>query len=127
MKERADRIALFVDLENFVGFCLGIGLPIDLGPELSRLTELGKVAVRRSFGDIYKLPIPSDKKADLRKMLQNNLIQHEDIPHFNAFKNTSDIRLVIDALSTAYTNEDIDMVAVVASDRDYLPLFAKLR
>jgi uncharacterized LabA/DUF88 family protein len=127
MRERAERIALFVDLENFVGFCLGIGLPIDLGPELARLTELGKIAVRRSFGDIYKLPIPFDKKADLRKMLQNNLIQHEDIPHFNAFKNTSDIRLVIDALSTAYTNDDIDMVAVVASDRDYLPLFAKLR
>jgi uncharacterized LabA/DUF88 family protein len=126
IKERPDRIALFIDLENFVGFCLGLGLPIDLTPELNRLTELGKVTVRRSFGDIYKLPIPNEQKSELRKMLQRNLVQHEDIPYQNAFKNAADIRLVIDALTLAYTNEDIDMVAVVASDRDYLPLYAKL-
>ncbi len=126
VKERPDRIALFIDLENFVGFCLGLGLPIDLTPELNRLTELGKVTVRRSFGDIYKLPIPNEQKSELRKMLQRNLVQHEDIPYQNAFKNAADIRLVIDALTLAYTNEDIDMVAVVASDRDYLPLYAKL-
>jgi hypothetical protein len=59
-------------------------------------------------------------------MLQRNLVQHEDIPYQNAFKNAADIRLVIDALTLAYTNEDIEMVAVVASDRDYLPLYAKL-
>ena len=126
LKERPDRIALFIDLENFVGFCLGLGLPIDLTPELNRLTELGKVTVRRSFGDIYKLPIPSEQKSELRKMLQRNLVQHEDIPYQNAYKNAADIRLVIDALTLAYTNDDIDMVAVVASDRDYLPLYAKL-
>lgn len=126
-KDRVDRIALYVDLENFVGFCLALGLPLDLAPELSRLTELGKVTIRRSFGDIYKLPLNSTQKADLRRMLQQNLILHEDIPHYNAFKNTSDIRLVIEALSHAYTNDDIDTVAIVASDRDYLPLFAKLR
>ncbi len=127
MKGRPDRIALFIDLENFVGFCLGLGLPIDLAPELTRLTELGKISVRRSFGDIYKMPLTSAKMHELRKMLQKNLIQHEDIPHMNEFKNAADIRLVVDALSTAYTNDGIDMVAVVAYDRDYLPLFAKLR
>ena len=101
-KDRGDRIGLFIDLENFVGYCLGLGLPIDLAPELSRLTELGKVTVRHSFGDIYKLPMPNERKAEVRKMLQNNLVQHEDIPYQNAFKNTADIRLVIDALSMAY-------------------------
>lgn len=126
-RERPERIALFIDLENFVGFCLGLGLPIDLSSEFARLTELGKVSVRRSYGDIYKLPISNVQKLELRKMLQNNLIQHEDIPYQNEYKNSADIRLVIDALSTVYSNEDIDIVAVVASDRDYLPLFAKLR
>jgi uncharacterized LabA/DUF88 family protein len=127
MKENSANIALFIDLDNFVGYCLGLGLPLDLSPEILRLKELGRITVRRSFGDIYKLPISEDKKQELRKMLQRNLIQHEDIPYQNSFKNSSDIRLVIDALSMALSSDILDVVAVVASDRDYLPLFAKLR
>lgn len=122
-----EHIALFVDLENFFGFCNGLGLPIDLAPEMEKLTTIGKVTVRKSFGDIQKLPIPGDKKQEIRKMLQQNLIHHEDIPYHNAFKNSADIRLVIEALSMVYSNDDIDLVAVVGSDRDYLPLFSKVR
>jgi len=126
-KDHIEHIALFVDLDSFVGFCLGLGLPIELSPEIERLTKLGRIIIRRSFGDIYKLPIPPESKAELRKMLQHNQIQHEDIPYQNAFKNSSDIRLVVDALSSAFSNDTIDMFAVVANDRDYLPLFSKLR
>jgi len=59
-------------------------------------------------------------------MLQNNLIQHEDVMYQNEYKNSADIRLVIDALEVAHTNNNIDVFAVVAADRDYLPLFYKL-
>jgi len=122
-----EHIALFIDLENFFGYCNGLGLPIDLAPELEKLTELGKVTFRHSFGDIQKLPIPGDRKQEIRKMLQQNLIRHEDVPYHNAFKNSADIRLVIEALSLVFSNKDIDLVAVVGCDRDYLPLFSKLR
>lgn len=122
-----EHIALFVDLDNFVGFCLGLGLPLDITPAIDRLTELGKITIRKSFGDIFKLPISKDQKLELRKMLQRNLVQHEDTPYQNEFKNSSDIRLVIEALSMAFSNKDIDMFAVIASDRNYLPLFSKLR
>jgi hypothetical protein len=125
--EHIAHIALFIDLENFFGYCNCLGLPIDLAPELEKLTEIGKITVRKSFGDIQKLPIPGDKKQEVRKMLQHNLIVHEDIPYHNGFKNSADIRLVIEALSMVFSNDDIDLVAVVGSDRDYLPLFAKLR
>lgn len=126
-KEHTEHIALFIDLDNFVGFCLGLGLPIDLSPEIERLTEMGKITIRRSFGDIYKVPLSDAQKVELRKMLQNNQIQHEDIPYQNNFKNSSDIRLAVETISTAFSNEKIDMFAIVAKDRDYLPLFAKLR
>ena len=126
-KDNTEHIALFIDLDNFVGFCLGLGLPIDLSPEIERLTEMGRITIRRSFGDIYKVPLSSEQKGELRKMLQHNQIQHEDIPYQNAFKNGSDIRLAVEAISTAFSNDTIDIFAIVAKDRDYLPLFSKLR
>lgn len=121
-----EHLALYVDLDNFVGFSLGLGLPLDLTPEIEKLTEFGKILIKKSFGDIYKLPLSPEQKYDLRKMLQRHQIQHEDIPFMTAFKNSADIRLAVEALSTAFSNQYIDGFAVVASDRDYLPLFSKL-
>ena len=60
--------------------------------------------IRRSFGDIYKLPMDYKTKEDIRLMLQNNLIQHEDVRHRTRYKNASDIKLIIEALSVAYSN-----------------------
>jgi hypothetical protein len=60
-------------------------------------------------------------------MLQANLIRHEDIPYYNGYKNTSDIRLAIEAISVAYTHPDINIFAVIANDRDYMPVFSKLK
>ncbi|MBI9087793.1 MAG: NYN domain-containing protein [Desulfobacterium sp.] len=125
--EENDRIALFIDIDNFVGSCLDDDLPIDLKGEIKKLTEHGRVSIRRSFGDIMKLPMPYEKKQELRQMLQANLVLHEDIPHYNNYKNTSDIRLAIEALSVAYTYPDINLFAVVANDRDFMPLFSKLK
>ena len=122
-----EQIALFVDLENFAGFCLEFGLPLDLSYDIKKLNEHGRIVIRRSFGDIYKIPVSDGKKQAIRSMLQNNLIQHEDVRYVNSFKNSSDIRLIIEALSVAYTNPSIDTFAVVADDRDFLPLFNKLR
>jgi len=125
--ENREQIALFVDLENFAGFNLALGLPMDLSTTIKKLTEHGRIVIRRSFGDIYKIPIADREKQKLRLMLQNNLVQHEDVRYVNSYKNSSDIRLVIEALSVAYTNPTIDTFAIVADDRDFVPLFNKLR
>ena len=122
-----DRIALFIDLDNFVGFCRDDNLPIDIKGEIAKLSEHGRISLRRSFGDIMKLPMPTDKKMELRQMLQANLVLHEDVPHYNKYKNTADIRLAIEALSVAYTYPDINLFAVIANDRDFMPLFSKLK
>ncbi len=125
--EKKNRIALFIDLDNFVGFCLDDDLPLDIKKEIKKLTEHGDISIRRSFGDIMKLPISEARKKELREMLQANLIRHEDIPYYNGYKNTSDIRLAIEAMSIAYTHPDINIFAIIANDRDYMPVFSKLK
>jgi uncharacterized LabA/DUF88 family protein len=125
--EKKNRIALFIDLDNFVGFCLDDDLPLDIKKEIKKLTEHGDISIRRSFGDIMKLPISEPRKRELREMLQANLIRHEDIPYYNGYKNTSDIRLAIEAMSIAYTHPDINIFAIIANDRDYMPVFSKLK
>lgn len=122
-----EQVALFVDLDNFIGFCSGFGLKMELAQDIRKLTEHGRVVIRRSYGDIYKLPLDSGTKEGIRAMLQNNLIQHEDVRHLNRFKNSSDIKLIIEALSVAFSNPTISTFAIVADDRDYIPLFTKLR
>ena len=122
-----EQVALFVDLDNFAGFCTGFGLKMELEQDIRKLTEHGRVVIRKSYGDIYKLPLDSRAKESIRMMLQNNLIQHEDVRHLNRYKNSSDIKLIIEALSVAYSNPTISTFAVIADDRDYIPLFTKLR
>ena len=121
------QLALFIDLENFVGFCDSFGLNVELDQVIGKLAEHGRVVIRRSFGDMYKLPMHFKEKEKIRVMLQNNLIQHEDVRHLTQYKNSSDIRLIVEALSVAYSNPTIDAFAIIADDRDYIPLFAKLR
>ena len=122
-----EQLALFIDLDNFAGFCINYELPMDLNQDIRKLTEHGRVVIRKSFGDIYKIPIYPDEKDRLRYMLQKNLIQHEDVRFINKHKNSSDIKLVIEALSVAYANPTIQVFVVVADDKDYIPLFTKLR
>jgi len=121
-------IAVFVDMENLIRSALEIALPLDLEPVIKKLLEIGRVSMRRGFGDLdaacrgdWKL------RTQIRRMLVENLIQFEDIPYPTQHKNTADMRLTVEALSVAYTYGDVTVFAIVASDRDYVPLIAKLR
>jgi len=128
--KEAEKIALFVDVENFIGFSYSLRLPIDLAPVIKKLTETGKILFRRSFGDLNQslgATQQIDRLKHVRQMLQRNLIQHEDVPYDSKYKNSSDIRLAVEALSIAYSHADITTFAIISSDRDYIPLFVKLR
>lgn len=128
--KEAEKIALFVDVENFIGFSHGLRLPLDLAPVIKKLTETGRVLFRRSFGDLNQslgATQQIDRLKHVRQMLQRNLVQHEDVPYDSKYKNSSDIRLAVEALSIAYSHADITTFAIVSSDRDYIPLFVKLR
>lgn len=125
---RSDRAALFVDLENLVIHSLSIGLNIDFDPLLNRLAQYGTLSVRRSFGDLDKAIRNEPRmRQPVRRALMRGMIQHEDVPYLTEHKNSADVRLVVEALSIAYQYPDIGTFILVSSDRDYLPLIAKLR
>ena len=121
-----DQIALFVDLENLVNIASSLGVPVDMQPVLERLAQYGRVTVRRSFGDLVASCRRNQPINSIRQMLQYHSVQIEDIPYTGA-KNSSDICLVVDALSFAYSNPNIRYFAILAEDRDYRPLMNKLR
>lgn len=132
--QKQPNIALFIDTDNFVGFCDQIGLPMELDTIIEKITEGGervsggKITVRRSYGDLHKLVKNKlINEHNFRQMLLNNLIQHEDVIYVNQQKNSADIRLVIEALDVAYTNQHIEIFVIIANDKDFIPLFAKLR
>jgi len=121
-----DQIALFVDLENLVNIASSLGVPVDMQHVLERLAQYGRVTVRRSFGDLVASCRRNQPINSIRQMLQYHSVQIEDIPYTGA-KNSSDICLVVDALSFAYSHPNIRYFAILAEDRDYRPLMNKLR
>jgi uncharacterized LabA/DUF88 family protein len=126
--ESFSSIALFVDIENFVRSSSEIGLPVRLELIIQKLLETGRVIVRRAFGDLDgACRGNADDRRKVRLMMHESLLQYEDIPYLTRYKNTADMRLTVEALSVAYTYPAIEWFAIVASDRDYVPLIAKLR
>ena len=134
----SSNIALFVDMENMVISANNIGLFFDLYYVIKKLLETGRITIRRGFGDLHMACSKRDDQKnryvispkmlqEMRKMMQENLIQFEDIPYASQNKNTADMRLTVEALSTAYTYPHVDYFAIVSSDRDYVPLIMKLK
>ena len=123
---RPDQIALFVDLENLVNIASSLGgsrgYAACAGASGAVRARYGAALFRRSVASCRRnQPINS-----IRQMLQYHSVQIEDIPYTGA-KNSSDICLVVDALSFAYSHPDIRYFAILAEDRDYRPLMNKLR
>lgn len=121
--------ALFIDVENLIAGAVSQGLPVELSPTIKNLREKGRILVRRSFGDIKKVVGAMGRPGledHLRRMLLKNLVEIQDVPFVTAEKNTADMALVVDALSLAFTNQQITHFAIISSDRDYIPLLNKL-
>lgn len=128
MNIEENNIALFIDTENFIRSAMEIALPVDLAPIVNKLLEHGRLSIRRGFGDLDAACKGDwNLRMSMRRMIQENLVQFEDIPYLTKYKNTADMRLAVDALSVAYSNADINYFAIVASDRDYVPVIAKLK
>ncbi|SEI83749.1 TIGR00288 family protein [Allopseudospirillum japonicum] len=125
--ESRHNIAIFIDIENVIISATEEGLEFDIEPVLEKLSEYGRIVYRRAFGDLVSTCTDKYKMNRIRRMLQQHYIQFEDIPYLSRHKNTADIRLVVDALSLSYAQPAIDTIAIFSSDRDYMPLVAKLR
>jgi len=126
--DQNNNIALFIDFENLIRSALDIALPIDIAPIINKLLEYGRILIRRGFGDLdAACSGDGHLRKQIRRMIQENLIQFEDIAYVSRYKNTADMRLAVEALTAAHAYPDINYFAIVSADRDYVPVISKLR
>lgn len=121
-----DRMLVAFDIENFIGGCSQLGMPIEAAPELQQLAKIATVLIKLSFGEIRSMPAQFSKQS-IYQMLQANHVIHEEVPHCARQKNSADIRLTVAVLHIAYTRPDITHFAIIGHDRDFIPLMNHLR
>ena len=109
----ADRqIAVLVDVEN-------VGLDA-IQWLFDQLSDVGRIIVKRAYGDWSAAGSKRDQLLELGI---------EAIQVFHATpsgKNTSDIRLAVDAVDLLYQSS-VDTFVIVSSDSDFVPLVGRLR
>jgi len=106
------QIAVLIDLEN-------VGLN-SIQWLFDQISDIGRITIKRAYADW------SSARNSREQVLQLGI---EPIHLFHAGgsgKNSSDIRLVIDAVDLLYQSP-IDTFVIVSSDSDFVPLVSKLR
>ena len=105
-------VAVLIDYEN-------VGLDA-IQHLLDQLSDVGRVIIRRAYGD---WSVQRGKQDQLLELGVEPIHQY----HSNkSGKNSSDIRLAIEAIDLLY-NSPIDTFVIVSSDSDFVPLVGKLR
>jgi uncharacterized protein (TIGR00288 family) len=120
--EATPNIAIFCDLEN-----VAIGVreakygELDIGLVQERLLDKGNIIVKKAYCDW------SNYKS-LKKPLHEAAFELIEVPHISySGKNSADIRMVVDALDLCYSNDHVDLFAILTGDSDFSPLVSKLR
>ncbi|MEV6846171.1 PIN domain-containing protein [Actinoplanes sp. NPDC051411] len=119
-----ERIALFIDYENLAISArehLG-GASFELRPISDALAERGRVVVRRAYADWSYFD-------EDRRMLTRAHVELIDMPQRlgASRKNAADIKMVVDALETAFERSYISTFVLCTGDSDFTPLVHKLR
>ena len=105
-------VAVLIDYEN-------VGLDA-IQHLLDQLSDVGRVIIRRAYGD---WSVQRGKQDQLLELGIEPIHQY----HSNkSGKNSSDIRLAIEAVDLLF-NSPIDTFVIVSSDSDFVPLVGKLR
>jgi uncharacterized protein (TIGR00288 family) len=120
--QSAPKVAVFIDLENVaIGARESRLASFDMGRVLKRLVEKGDVVVKRAYADW-------DHFASYKRPLHEQAVELIDMPGSKLTgKNSSDIKMVVDAMEVSYTKGHIDTFALVSGDSDFSPLVSKLR
>lgn len=114
------RIAVFIDFDNMV-LSLRDDETFRLSLILDRLKEKGKILVKRAYSDWTRFQ-------KYQRELQENGVEMIEMPTRGIQqKNAADIKIVIDALETAFSRDYVDIFAIVSGDSDFTPLVSKLR
>lgn len=129
--DRPDKdVALFVDFENVY---ISVRQVYNQNPNFEiiaeKAAEYGRVIISRAYADWYRYQ-------RITNALYANGIEPVYVPtyyygqnpqHSNAIKNSVDIHMVIDAMRTLYTHDNISTYIFVTGDRDFIPLMNAIR
>ena len=114
----ADKVAIFLDVENLSGWLKADGGDV----LLDRSTELGRVAVRRAYGD-FSIQSVSIRQSEL------NLLGFEFVHVYHPVKgkNSADIQIVVDVMEYVSRIPELKWFVLATGDSDFSPLFRRLR
>lgn len=107
------KIAVLIDAEN--AQCSKLKAIID------EISGHGHIIVKRAYGD-WANEVLKNWKSELNKLAIQPIQQFS----YTAKKNSSDARMIIDAMDLLYT-EKFDAFALVSSDSDFTSLASRLR
>lgn len=123
-------VALFIDFENVY---ISVRQVYKQNPNFETIVEkaeeFGRVIISRAYADWYHYQ-------RITNALYANGIEPVYVPtyyygqnpqHSNAIKNSVDIHMVIDAMRTLYTHDNIQSYVFVTGDRDFIPLMNAIR
>ncbi len=114
-------LAIFIDFENLALGFQGRRDRFDIERVLERLVEKGKIVCKKSYADWNRF-------ASFTTQLHEAAIELIEIPRrAQSGKNSADIRLCVDAMDLAYSNDHIDTFVIVSGDSDFSPLVSKLK
>src|SRR5262249_54692215 len=117
------KIAVFIDFENISLSASNHFGDFDLGLLLKAIRRLGRITLKRAYGDWSRL-------IKYRDALRENAVELVQLYSYNiqqGGKNRADIRLVIDVMESIYTLEYIDTIVIVSGDSDFSSLMSKAR
>ena len=107
-------VAVLIDYEN-------VGMSA-IEYLLDQLSDVGRVIIKRAYAD-WSVPVQRGKQDQLLELGIEPI--HQFISNRSG-KNSSDIRLAIDAIDILY-GSPVDTFVIVSSDSDFVPLIGKLR
>ena len=115
MEMNVSNLAVFIDYENIHR------IDVDIKQVLNTLKEKGRLLIKRAYADWGRFP-------GAKQSMLKNTVDTIELPSYRGRqKNSSDIKLTVDALETALRIPYIDTIVIISSDSDYIPLLSKLR
>ena len=111
------QVAVLIDFEN-------VGLS-SIRWLFDQVSDIGRIIVKRAYADWSAAASKKDHRQQRDQLLELG-IEPIHLFHSVSGKNSSDIRLAIDAVELMYLSP-VDTFVIVSSDTDFVPLVSKLR
>ena len=116
-RTRDGQVAVLIDFEN-----VGLG---SIRWLFDQVSDIGRITIRRAYADWSAAAGKRDQRQQRDRLLELG-IEPIHLFHSVSGKNSSDIRLAIDAIELMYLSP-VDTFVIVSSDTDFVPLVSKLR